>query len=66
MKLLDTNLWLALSLSKHTHHSAARAWLEGEDEPDSLAFCRSTQQSLHTTTTLTNVTRMTFPRKPTV
>ena len=45
MKLPDTNLWLALSLSRHTHHTAAKAWLEGEDEPDGLIFCRSTQQS---------------------
>ena len=45
MKLPDTNLWLALSLSKHTHHSAARAWLDRLDEPDNVCFCRSTQQS---------------------
>ena len=46
MKLPDTNLWLALSLSGHTHHAAAVAWLAKENEPDSLLFCRSTQQSL--------------------
>lgn len=45
MKLLDTNVWLALTLSGHTHHTASRAWLDGESEPDSLLFCRSTQQS---------------------
>ena len=45
MKLPDINLWLALSLSKHTHHSPVKAWLDGENEPDSLCFCRSTQQS---------------------
>ncbi len=45
MKLPDTNLWLALSLSKHTHHQAAKAWLDAETKPDSLIFCRSTQQS---------------------
>jgi len=45
MKLLDTNVWLALTLSGHTHHAAARAWLDGESEPDSILFCRSTQQS---------------------
>ena len=45
MKLPDTNLWLALSLSKHTHQAAARAWLDNESEPDSVCFCRSTQQS---------------------
>lgn len=45
MKLLDTNMWLALTLSGHTHHGAAKIWLEGESKPDSLIFCRSTQQS---------------------
>jgi toxin-antitoxin system PIN domain toxin len=45
MKLPDTNIWLALTLSGHTHHAAAKAWLDGESKPDSLIFCRSTQQS---------------------
>lgn len=45
MKLPDTNLWLALSLSKHTHHVTAKAWLDEQEAPDSLLFCRSTQQS---------------------
>ena len=45
MRLPDTNLWLALSLSKHTHHVAARRWLDRETIPDSVWFCRSTQQS---------------------
>ena len=55
MKLPDTNLWLALALSKHTHHSAARAWLDREDESDSLGFCRSTQQSFLRLLTTTDV-----------
>jgi toxin-antitoxin system PIN domain toxin len=46
MKLLDVNIWLALVLSKHTHHQAARAWLDGEQESASLCFCRVTQQGL--------------------
>jgi uncharacterized protein len=45
MKLPDTNVWLALSLSMHTHHAAAVKWLNAESKPDSLIFCRSTQQS---------------------
>lgn len=45
MKMPDTNMWLALTLSGHTHHAAAKAWLDGESEPDSLIFCRATQQS---------------------
>ena len=46
MKLLDVNIWLALVLSQHTHHRAARAWLDGEQESASLCFCRVTQQGL--------------------
>ena len=46
MKLPDVNFWLALILSKHTHHNAAQAWLEGENERASLHFCRATQQGL--------------------
>lgn len=45
MTLPDTNLWLALALSKHTHHAVARRWLDAENQPDSIGFCRSTQQA---------------------
>jgi toxin-antitoxin system PIN domain toxin len=43
--LCDSNVWLALALSKHIHHAAARDWLETVDEPRSVLFCRSTQQT---------------------
>lgn len=46
MKLPDVNIWLALALSGHSHHAAARDWLETEEEPGSIFFCRSTQQGL--------------------
>jgi toxin-antitoxin system PIN domain toxin len=46
MKLLDVNIWLALVLSGHSHHRAARAWLDAEDNTASLCFCRATQQGL--------------------
>src|SRR5262245_4004441 len=46
MKLVDTNVWLALSLSKHVHHAAAQAWLAAESSPKEVLFCRATQQSL--------------------
>jgi uncharacterized protein len=46
MKLPDVNIWLALSLSGHSHHPAALAWLEAQEEPASIFFCRSTQQGL--------------------
>lgn len=45
MKLPDTNVWLALALSKHSHHAAAKAWWNAQDVVDDIAFCRSTQLS---------------------
>ena len=36
--LCDINVWLALSLSGHLHHEAARDWLETIDEPASIQF----------------------------
>jgi toxin-antitoxin system PIN domain toxin len=45
MLLCDTNVWLALTLSKHVHHHVARAWLDTIDEPSVIHFCRATQQS---------------------
>lgn len=46
LHLCDVNVWLALALSGHVHHDAARAWLDSVDEPDSIVFCRATQQAL--------------------
>jgi uncharacterized protein len=45
MVLADSNVWLALALSKHHFHAAARAWLDQQAPPEMVAFCRSTQQS---------------------
>lgn len=45
MQLADSNVWLALALSKHEFHGAARTWL-AERERQEAAFCRATQQSL--------------------
>jgi toxin-antitoxin system PIN domain toxin len=45
MKLVDSNVWLALALSAHDFHNAAVAWLEKETASRELLFCRSTQQS---------------------
>ena len=44
MVLADSNVWLALALSKHEFHSTARAWL-GRRAPGEAVFCRATQQS---------------------
>lgn len=46
MSLCDVNVWLALALSGHVHHRAARDWLDGISEPASALFCRATQQAL--------------------
>ncbi len=43
--LCDTNVWLALALSRHSHHQAACGWLDTVDETKSIWFCRATQQS---------------------
>ena len=45
MKLADTNVFLALALSKHVFHDAAQSWLNTQTEANSTLFCRSTQQS---------------------
>jgi toxin-antitoxin system PIN domain toxin len=45
MPLADSNVWLALALSKHEFHLAARNWL-AECRPSEALFCRATQQSL--------------------
>ena len=44
MPLADSNVWLALALSKHEFHAAARRWL-GRQSGEAALFCRSTQQS---------------------
>ena len=46
MKLPDVNIWLALALSGHTHHRAARKWLDGQQTRAGILFCRATQQGL--------------------
>ena len=46
MKLPDVNIWLALALSGHTHHEAARTWLDDQQAVSSIFFCRTTQQGM--------------------
>lgn len=46
MNLCDSNVWLALVLSKHVHSAKARRWFEAIDEVASVAFCRQTQQTV--------------------
>jgi uncharacterized protein len=46
MFLLDSNVWLALSMEVHTFHQPTRDWLHGTDPDDIFVFCRATQQAL--------------------
>jgi toxin-antitoxin system PIN domain toxin len=43
--LLDSSVWLAVSVSGHVHHSVARGWFGGVQSPDRILFCRSAQLS---------------------
>jgi uncharacterized protein len=43
--LCDSNVWLALALSRHARHQAAHDWFEAIAEPGSVLFCRATQQT---------------------
>ena len=45
MDLCDSNVWLALALSRHAHHAVAREWFEAVHDPASVLFCRATQQT---------------------
>lgn len=46
MILCDSNVWLALAVLQHPFHTSALRWFENVTEPDSVFFCRATQQSL--------------------
>ncbi len=45
MMLADSNIWLALALSKHEFHGMARDWLADRKPSAAALFCRATQQS---------------------
>jgi len=45
MPLVDSNVWLALALSKHKFHSAAKSWLAKQSAREPALFCRLTQLS---------------------
>jgi toxin-antitoxin system PIN domain toxin len=44
--LCDSNVWLALALSRHAHQVPVRKWFEAIEQPSSVFFCRATQQTL--------------------
>jgi toxin-antitoxin system PIN domain toxin len=43
--LCDSNVWLALALSKHVHYGSTREWLDTVQEAASILVCRAIQQS---------------------
>ena len=45
MILCDSNIWLALALSRHAVHPSALRWFDSITEPGAVCFCRATQQS---------------------
>lgn len=45
MKLVDSNVWLALAISKHIFHTAAQTWIAAQPAAEEVLFCRATQQS---------------------
>ena len=45
-QLCDANVWVALAIEPHVHHVVARTWFETVQQPESVVFCRATQQSL--------------------
>jgi toxin-antitoxin system PIN domain toxin len=46
MKLVDSKVWLALTLSGHDQHESALNWLQGQAPDHEAVFCRATQQSV--------------------
>jgi uncharacterized protein len=42
----DVNTWLALTWSRHVHHSAAVTWFEGVSDPSRFLFSRYSQLGL--------------------
>jgi toxin-antitoxin system PIN domain toxin len=46
MYLADSSLWLALALSRHSHHGVAAQWFDSVRDTEQVAFCRATQQGL--------------------
>lgn len=45
IRLVDSNVWLALTFGDHVHHRAACRWFEGVGRGEA-AFCRVTQMAL--------------------
>lgn len=46
MFIPDTNVWAALTIGQHEHHGAASEWFDTVETPQTVHFCRVTQQGL--------------------
>jgi toxin-antitoxin system PIN domain toxin len=44
VKIPDANVWLAAVWARHSHHRAAKNWMDAEQ--GDIAFCRVTQMAL--------------------
>ena len=58
MILCDNNVWLALTVDSHSHHIDARSWFDSISDPNSVHFCRATQQSFLRLLTVASVMRL--------
>lgn len=45
LNLLDSNVWVALTIDRHEHHRKALAWFNEVPNNRSACFCRMTQNS---------------------
>ena len=45
LSLLDSNVWVALTIDRHQHHPEALAWFGEAPDDKSACFCRMTQNS---------------------
>lgn len=45
LSLLDSNVWVALTIDRHEHHREALAWFDEVPDDGSACFCRMTQNS---------------------
>ena len=45
LNLLDSNVWVALTIDRHEHHPEALAWFGEVPDDRSVCFCRMTQNS---------------------
>lgn len=55
MKLLDVNVWLSATWSRHSQHRIAKQWFDAQD--DEIAFCRVTQMAFLRLLTNPTITR---------